>query len=88
MLVGKLNDQSSFWIDGDQKNRMDEDLSTPQITFKNEEVLSSYFEGANMMAVFESVREYGIPNDVQNGDIYYWTDNLTSLLIPYDIRIK
>ena len=47
MLVGKLNDQPSFWIDGDQKNCMDEHLSTPQITFKNGEVLSSYCKGTN-----------------------------------------
>ena len=47
MLVGKLDDQPSFWIDGDQKNCMDEHLSTPQITFKNGEVLSSYCKGTN-----------------------------------------
>ena len=45
MLVGKLDDQPSFWIDGDQKNCMDDHLSTPQITFKNGEVLSSYCKG-------------------------------------------
>ena len=45
MLVGKLDDQPSFWIDGDQKNCMDDHMSTPQITFKNGEVLSSQCKG-------------------------------------------
>ena len=45
VLVGKLNDQPSFWIDGDQENCMDDHLSTPQITFKNGEVLTSYCKG-------------------------------------------
>ena len=45
MLVGKLNDQPSFWIDGDQKTCMDDHFSTPQITFKNGEVISSYCKG-------------------------------------------
>ena len=45
MLVGKLNDQSSFWIDEDHRNCMDDHMSTPQITFKNGEVLSSYCKG-------------------------------------------
>ena len=47
LLVGKFNDQPSFWIDGDQKNCMDDHMSTPQITFKNGEVLSSYCKGTH-----------------------------------------
>ena len=45
MLVGKLNDKPSFWIDGNQQDCMDNHMSTPQITFKNGEVLSSYCKG-------------------------------------------
>ena len=47
MLVGKFDDQPSFWIDGDQKNCMDDHMSTPQITFKNGEVLSSQCKGTH-----------------------------------------
>ena len=45
MLVGKLNDKPSFWIDGNQQDCMDDHMATPQITFKNGEVLSSYCKG-------------------------------------------
>ena len=45
MLVGKLNDKQSFWIDGDEQDCIDNHMSTPQITFKNGEVLSSYCKG-------------------------------------------
>ena len=45
MLVGKLNDQPSFWIDGNQNHCRDGSMSTPQITIKNGKVLSSSCKG-------------------------------------------
>ena len=47
MLVGKLNDQPSFWIDGNQNHCRDGSMSTPQITIKNGKVLSSSCKGKN-----------------------------------------
>ena len=41
LLVGKLNDQQSFWIDGNQNHCRDDSMSTSQITIKNGKVQSS-----------------------------------------------
>ena len=41
LLVGKLNDQPSFWIDGNQNHCRDDSMSTPEITIKNGKVQSS-----------------------------------------------
>ena len=41
MLVGKLDDQAAFWIDGNQNHCRDGSMSTPQITIKNGKIHSS-----------------------------------------------
>ena len=41
MLVGKLNNQAAFWIDGNQNHCKDGSMSTPQLTIKNGKIHSS-----------------------------------------------
>ena len=54
ILVGKLNDRPSFWIDGDPGACLDHFMSTPQITFKNGEVLSSFCKGIFIILIYDN----------------------------------
>ena len=45
VLVGKNNDQSSFWIDGNQNRCHDDSMITSQITIQNGRVTSSECKG-------------------------------------------
>ena len=45
ILVGKLNDQPTFWMDIRQNLCRDGFMATPQITIKNGKVLSSSCKG-------------------------------------------
>ena len=52
MKVGKMNNQSSFWIDGNNHECQDDYLSTSEITFQNEEVISSYCKGILIYTIY------------------------------------
>ena len=45
VLVGKNNDKSIFWIDGNQNECNEEFMSSQQITIKNGEIISSRCKG-------------------------------------------
>ena len=45
LMVGRQNDKSEFWIDGDTNVCNDNNMSTPQISIKNGTVYSSACKG-------------------------------------------
>ena len=55
ILVGKQNNQKTFWLDGDQNRCQTDSMITSQITIQNGQILSSKCKGIISFDVDEGV---------------------------------